>query len=178
MKSSGKIKDISKDFETNRILLTVELQEQIGREELSQIRAQDLLDITIEKHKKKRSNDANALLWACIRKLASAMRSDKWSIYLLMLKRYGKYTYVCVPPKAVDSLCNQWRETEVIGEIDINGRKAMQVLCYFGSSSYNTQEFSHLLDGVISEMQELGIETPQQEELRLAIEAREKRNNG
>lgn len=95
-----------------------------------------------------------------------------------MLKRYGKYTYVCVPPKAVVSLCNQWRETEVIGEIDINGRKAVQVLCYFGSSSYNTQEFSHLLDGVISEMQELGIETPQQEELRLAIEAREKRNNG
>jgi hypothetical protein len=45
-----------------------------------------LFDIT--EHREKRSKDANALLWACLGELAGALRSDKWTVYLQMLKRY------------------------------------------------------------------------------------------
>lgn len=100
--------------------------------------------------------------------------TDKWSIYLLMLKRYGKYTYICVKPNAVPAIKKQWRECEELGEIDINGEKAVQMLCYFGSSTYNTKEFSHLLDGVISEMDLIGLETPGEKELERAVEQWEK----
>ena len=68
----------------------------------------------------------------------------------------------------------QRRECEVIGEVDINGQKAVQMLCYFGSSTYDTKEFSRLLDGVISEMQEMGLETPTSEDMRRALEQWEK----
>ena len=132
-----------------------------------------VFDIT--EHKEKRSNNANRLLWECLGELAVALKSDKWSVYLLMLKRYGKYTYICIKPEAVEQMKKQWRESEVIDEdFNLNGQKAVQMLCYYGSSTYNTQEFSHLLDGVISEMQEMGIPTPAEKDLERAIAQWEK----
>ena len=111
-------------------------------------------------HKEKRSLNQNALLWECLGQMASALRADKWDVYLQMLKRYGTYTYICVKPKAVEAVKKQWREVEEIGKIDINGQESVQLLCYFGSSTMNGQEFSVLLDGVVSEMKEMGLPTP------------------
>lgn len=132
------------------------------------------LNLEIKQHRNHRSKDANALLWECIGRLAMALRADKWDIYLLMLKRYGQYTYIVVPPNAVDMVARQWRECEVIGDININGRDGVQMLCYYGSSTYNTKQFSILLDGVISEMKEIGLTAPTSEEMRRSIEEWEK----
>lgn len=133
------------------------------------------LNIEIKQFREGRSKDANALLWACIGEIAVALRTDKWSVYLLMLKRYGQYTYICVPPQAVDMVKRQWREVEEIGDIKINGRDAVQLLCYYGSSTYDTKQFSALLDGLISEMKEMGLKTPTSEEMRRSLEEWERR---
>lgn len=134
-----------------------------------------LFDIT--EHREKRSKDANALLWACLGELAGALRSDKWTVYLQMLKRYGQYTYICVKPKAVEAVKKQWRECEEIGRVDVGGQEAVQMLCYFGSSTYNSKEFSILLDGVISEMKEMGLDTPTDREFKRVIKQMEDREN-
>jgi hypothetical protein len=130
----------------------------------------------VKEYKEKRSLNANALLWRCLGEMASALHTDKWDVYLQMLKRYGTYTYICVKPKAVEAVKKQWRECEEIGHIDINGADSVQMLCYYGSSTMNTKEFSTLLDGVISEMEEMGIDTPEQRELDRAIENWGKQN--
>lgn len=124
----------------------------------------------LSEHKQKRSLNANALLWHCLGEIANALNTDKWEVYLQMLKRYGKYTYICVKPNVVDSVKKQWRECEVLGDIEINGQKAIQMLCYFGSSTYDSKEFSILLNGVISEMEEMGLATPESEELERIME--------
>lgn len=135
------------------------------------------LDVELKIHREKRSLNANRLLWNCLGEIAVALQTDKWNVYLMMLKRYGKYTYICVKPNVVESVKAQWRECEEIGEININGEKAVQLLCYFGSSTYDSKEFSVLLDGVISEMKEIGLETPSERELDMVIESW-KKNNG
>ena len=134
------------------------------------------LNLEIKQHRNHRSKDANALLWECIGRLAMALRADKWDIYLLMLKRYGQYTYIVVPPNAVEMVARQWRECEVIGDININGRDGVQMLCYYGSSTYDTKQFSVLLDGVISEMKEIGLTTPTSEDMRRSIEEWERQS--
>lgn len=128
------------------------------------------LDVEIKKHREKRSLNANGLLWKCLGEMAAVLNVDKWEVYLRMLKRYGAYTYVCVPPQAVEMLKKQWRECEEIGTININGRSATQLLCYYGSSTYNTKQFSVLLDGVISEMKEMGLEPPTSELMKATLE--------
>lgn len=132
------------------------------------------LAITLDKPKKRRSRDANAMLWACLGEIAADQGADKWDIYLLMLRRYGKYTYILVPEKAVEDVKKQWRECEVIGEVNVNGRKSIQMLCYFGSSMLDSKEFSRLLNGVVSEMSEMGLPTPPSREMREALERLEK----
>ena len=171
MRTTGRVSKLRKDG--GRFIVELELDHPQGLDGLTDC----LLDISIEKHRQRRSLNANALLWQCIGELAATMRADKWDIYLLMLKRYGRYTYVCIRPQALEMLKRQWRETEVIGEIDINGQKATQVLCYYGSSTYDTKDFSVLLDGVISEMKELGIPTPMPMEVKKSLEAWEKKNS-
>ena len=123
----------------------------------------------VKEHKDKRSNNANRLLWACLGRIAKALKTDSWSVYMQMLKRYGTFTYICVKPSAVEGVKRQWRECEEIGELTIKGKKAVQLLCYYGSSTYNTQEFSEFLESVMSEMEEMNIPTPREEEIERAL---------
>lgn len=121
-------------------------------------------------HREPKTNKQNRTIWHCFQKMARSMNTDKWSVYLLMLKRYGKFSYVIVHPSAVEAMKKQWRELEEVGEVDVNGRKGIQLLCYYGISTYNRKEFSDLLDGVISEMKEMELDPPTPEEVRIMIE--------
>jgi hypothetical protein len=170
MECIGKLKDVSRDWMTNQYNITFTVEPSVINS-IDSIKDCEKLSIKAVKYRKKRSLDANGLLWYCLGQIASSLQADKWDIYLQMLKRYGKYTYICVKPNMVDSVRSQWRETEVIGEVNINGSEAVQMLCYFGSSTLDTQEFSVLLDGVISEMREMGLETPTSREMQMALES-------
>ena len=176
MEWTGKVLSVSNDWLTGQTTITLSVNEKSALNEISKIKDLDKLKIKATKYREKRSLDANAMLWACLGEIAQSIRADKWEIYLQMLKRYGQYTYICVKPNMVDAVKAQWRESEVVGEININGQKAVQMLCYFGSSTYDTKQFSVLLDGVISEMAEMGLQTPPSEEMRRALEQWEKNN--
>ena len=171
---TGRFDSLTIDWKTKERQVIFTVNEQSAIESLVALQGIEKLSIKAVKHRERRSLDANALLWLCLGKIADALRSDKWEVYLQMLKRYGKFTYICVKPNVVDAVKAQWRECEVIGNVDINGQEAVQMLCYFGSSTFNTQEFSVLLDGVISEMREMGLETPASEDMRRALEQWEK----
>lgn len=156
------------DVATDKWLVTFEIEQQPT--DYDNLKDKHL-SLTVKQWREGRSLNANRLLWDCLGEIAEALRTDKWNVYLMMLKRYGKYTYICVKPNVVESVKAQWRECEEIGEININGEKAVQLLCYFGSSTYDTKEFSVLLDGVISEMKEMGLKAPSERELDKVIES-------
>ena len=174
MECIGKLKDVSRDWITNQYNITFTVDASVVNS-IDSIKDCEKLSIKAVKYRKKRSLDANALLWSCLGQIAASLQADKWDIYLQMLKRYGKYTYICVKPNMVDSVRSQWRECEVVGNVNINGTEAVQMLCYFGSSTYNTKEFSVLLDGVISEMHEMGLEVPPSTEMKRALEEWERK---
>lgn len=176
MEFTGRVQTVTKDMVSGKYLVTFTVNENSAIEEVKSIQDIEKLTIKAVKHRQRRSLDANALLWVCLGKIAETLRTDKWNVYLKMLRRYGQFTYVCVKPGMVEAVKTQWRECEEIGKIDINGQEAIQLLCYFGSHTYNTKEFSTLLDGVISEMKELGIQTPTTEEMRRSLEIWEAKN--
>lgn len=169
MQCTGYLVDVNRNWQNGKLRLTFEINEDVGAQidDLSNV---EKLNIKVVKHREKRSLDANKMLWACIGDIAGAVGADKWDIYLQVLRSYGKYTYIVVKENAVDAVKAQWRECEVIGDMIVNGQRAVQMLCYFGSSTYNTQEFSRLLNGVIYEMKEVGLEPPMSEDMRAALE--------
>jgi hypothetical protein len=178
MEFTGQIQNVSRDWQTGQYQITFTVNEAGAINEVNNIKDCEKLSIKAVKYRNRRSLDANALLWLCLGRIADALRTDKWQVYLRMLKRYGKFTYICVKPNVVDAVKTQWRECEVIGEVNINGQEAVQMLCYFGSSTFDTKEFSILLDGVISEMKEMGLEAPTSEEMERALEIWEAQKHG
>lgn len=158
MEFVGKIKDISKDYITGDINITFSTDQNI-LPEYEKLKDKDRLRVKAVQYRKRRSLNANSYLWVLLGKMADVLRADKWDIYLKMLKRYGKYTYIVVKPNVVDAVKKQWREVEELGPINLNGQEGIQLLCYFGSSTYDTQEMAVLIDGVVSECKDLEIET-------------------
>lgn len=174
MEFIGRFTNLVRDWRSNELQITFAVNESLTEAQIDEIKDVDKLVVKAEKWRKKRSLDANAMLWACLGQIAAVLNADKWEVYLQMLKRYGKFTYIVVKESAVEAMKRQWRECEVIGDVVVNGQKGVQMLCYFGSSTYNTKEFSTLLNGVISEMQEMGLQPPLPKDVQAAIERHEK----
>lgn len=113
--------------------------------------------VEIEPLKKKRSLDANSALWQMLTKMAEVLHTTKDELYLEMLDRYGVSTFIVVKPNAVDKVKQEWKTVREIGEVTINGKTGIQLQCFFGSSTYDSKEFSVLLDGVIQEAKEIDV---------------------
>ena len=63
-------------------------------------------------------------------------------------------------------MATEWRAVKVLGEITVGSMTGVQLQCYYGSHTYDTEEMSRLIDGVVTECRELGIETLPPDELK------------
>ncbi|MDI6721481.1 MAG: recombination protein NinB [Candidatus Aenigmarchaeota archaeon] len=117
------------------------------------------LSVEIKQHRQRRSLDANAYMWVLLSKMAAILKTTKDDLYIEMLDRYGIFTHIVVKPSVVDRVKEEWRTVRELGEITVNGKTGIQLMCYFGSSTYDTKEMSVLIDGIVSECKDLGIET-------------------
>lgn len=168
MKTQGRLTGIQVPFRSEKAVISLEVTADPADVERYKDKE---LDITIVRHSKKRGLAANAMLWACLGEIAAAARTDNWSAYLYMLERYGKYSTVLIKAEALPDLRRVWRETRVVGEREDG---MVEVLCFYGSSTYTTEEFSRLLDGVVSDMKELGLTPPPSREMQAALEELER----
>lgn len=168
MKTQGRLTGIQVPFRSEKAVISFEVTADPADVERYKDKE---LDITIVRHSKKRGLAANAMLWACLGEIAAAARTDNWSAYLYMLERYGKYSTVLIKAEALPDLRRVWRETRVVGEREDG---IVEVLCFYGSSTYTTEEFSRLLDGVVSDMKELGLTPPPSREMQAALEELER----
>lgn len=122
----------------------------------------------IERKRKKRSTDANALCWKLCTEIANVLRSDKDSIYIEMLKRYGQSDIVSVL-SAVD-VKGYFKYYEAFGKGYVKGKEFTHYKVYKGSSEYDTREMSILLDGIIDEAKTLDIDVISEREKSLLLQ--------
>ena len=171
MEFTGKLQNVSRDWKTGQWNITFTMNEASAINEVNNIQSCEKLSIKAVKHRNKRSLDANAYCWVILQKIAEVLHQDKWNIYLEMLGKYGVFTHIIVKPNVVDKVKEEWRTVKELGEVSVNGMTGIQLQCYFGSSTYNTKEMSVLIDGIVYEAKELGIETLPPDELeRMKIE--------
>lgn len=133
---------------------------EVDKDALEQIEGikEGLLVIEATKYKEKRSKDANAYFWVLADKIARKVKSDKWSIYLWLVSKYGVFIDLEVMSEAVeefkDKVQQDFRYIETIEEGAMT-----RLRCYYGTHTYNKQEMSEIIQGTISEAKELGIDT-------------------
>lgn len=117
----------------------------------------------IEEYKEKRSLNSNSYCWVLIGKIADILRTSKDEIYLIMLKKYGQSELVSVLSNI--NIEGYFKYYEVVGTSMLNNKEFTHYKVFKGSSKYDTREMSILIDGIVQEAKELGIETKSQEEI-------------
>lgn len=124
-------------------------------------------NLTINKWYKKRSLSANGYLWTLLTEIANRIGSSKEEVYEQMLDRYGQVLTDEEGNAYQVTLLKKQDISQMEGHYKLikSNDKFSAYLVLKGSSEYNSKEMATLLDGVISECKELGIETRPQEEI-------------
>ncbi len=115
------------------------------------------VDVTIKGLKHKRSKNANDYFWEIVGQMADKLRSTKEEIYFEQLKKYGQSITVTVK-EDVDLSRAGFKYYERIQDGLKNGVKFVAYRVFIGSSQYNTQEMSVLIDGTRQDAAEMGIQ--------------------
>lgn len=128
-----------------------------------------LYDVEIKLHREKRSLDANAYCWVLIGKISEKVGVQKTEIYRSAIKEVGgNYTVVCVQDKALNALCSGWVKNGLGWLTETTPSRiagCTNVLLYYGSSTYDTKQMSRLIDLIVQEAKQQGIETMTPREL-------------
>ncbi len=167
MQTTGIITDINIDYETqkSKISLLLDTKE---LDIVEKLKNEDKLNVELKKYRKKRSLNSNNYAWELITQIANVIRSNKEEVYLLMLKRYGQSQMISVLEDIdVSKFLKYYEEA---GESTLNGKNFKHYKVYTGSSEMDTKQMSILIDGIVSEAKELGIETKPQEEIDSLLE--------
>lgn len=128
------------------------------------------LSVEIKPYRARRSLDANSYCWVLIGKMADTLKTSKDEVYIEMLRRYGQREpkLLSVISEAVDMV---YRATLnhccEVGESELNGKQFKHLAILIGSSQYDTKSMATLIDGIVSECKEMGVEVMTPQELSL-----------
>ncbi len=132
-------------------------------------------ELTMDKVKQRRSNDANRYFWELVGKLSEKIGISPEEIYRAYIKDIGgNYEVVPIREDAVETWLSAWRskgigwQSEIIGDSKLRGY--VNVICYYGSSTYDTRQMSRLIELCIADCKEQGIETMTPSEIALMMQ--------
>ena len=139
------------------------------------------VSIEIRKTTKPRSLDANAFCWALCSDIGKAITPPvpKDEVYRKAIREVGEYEPLPIKAEAVETFQRRWAAkgtgwfAEVIDDSKLPGYKL--VFAYYGSSTYDTQAMSKLIDYLVDEAQQMEIPIParrEQEEMLKAWQAK------
>lgn len=154
-------------------IVSIELTNKTDLQALQGLVGVKLLDVTIKKHRKKRSLTANAYCWVLLDKLAEKLNTTKTELYKHAIKEVGKFEMIPIKSEAVETFISAWQGqglgniAERIRTSTMDGYEVIQA--YYGSSTFDSKEMARLIDYIVEECKAQGIETMSEEEIRRLV---------
>ena len=178
METTGRVKDISKDWKTGKYILTLTL-EHADDNGLNEISGLECLDISVKKHRIKRSLNANAYFHKLVSLIAQKINGNNIAVKNRLIREYGQYEYIdgMIPTYMMkaeyeDKILNrEGVHFQTVGYEHLEGQDYVKFAAMRGSHTYNTAEMSRLIDGTVQEAKELGIETLPPDQLERMIDS-------
>lgn len=157
-------------------IITLELNEnKPALEMVDELHNAEKISVKIDKFREKRSLDANRYLWKLCSLLADKLSDDgvphtKEEVYQMAIKAKGIYReqgelpvdFAKTSRTAWEMLGTGWITEQVDFEPD--GDRVV-VRYYYGSSTYTSKQLSRVLEWLIAECHQQGIETKSKEEV-------------
>lgn len=174
--------NVSKDFSPNILYkfeneianVNVEVIPKHSDEQFNGIIPQknsDIFQLELKRYRAKRSNDANSYMWVLCDELAKKIghNTTKEEIYRKAIREVGVFEVLPLKKEAVSRFIQTWQNNGVgwvcenMGKSKIAGY--INIVAYYGSSTYNTAEMSRLINYIVEEAKDMGIETLPPKEL-------------
>ena len=117
--------------------------------------------------KKKRSKDQNAYFWELLQELCEEMNLNVIEEYKKRVKELGICRQWQIDNENVPTFEKMWCDRGIAWfteKVEENGNKTT-INAYYGSSSYNSKQFSRLLDNLIQDCRSVGIQTLEDREI-------------
>ena len=167
LQTTGVITDISIDYNTSKPKISL-LLDTNNKDVIEGLKNENKLNIELKKYNKSRSLDSNAYAWVLLGELQDVLNVPKEEIYKDLIKHIGSYEVVPIKNEAVEKFRNAW-SSNGLGWITETTKSKLEgftnVLAYYGSSIYSVSEMSRLIDLIVQECKQLGIETKPKAEL-------------
>lgn len=134
----------------------------------AKIAGKDISEYKLKFWKPRKSKDANSYLWILCDKIAQKINVTKEDVYKKAVREVGVWFDEMRPTSQVKDYSAAWSSFGIAWFVEVlqeypNGWTAVR--SYKGSSLYDQQELSRLIDYVIDEAKALGIETMTPDEL-------------
>lgn len=174
-------------MEAGQLIVDIPMEQRGAVMKFLRTKKDKLYDMAIKEHRKKRSQDANAKLWAILGEMSTVLHIPPEEIYQGYIPDVGgNYWIVPVKAEAVGKISEDWcrghigRLADDMGPCmskDLQGFRNLKL--YRGSSEYDSATFSRLLELVMQDCRQIGIEVLSEREKSLLLEEiDEKRNQG
>lgn len=169
----------------NRLVATFEVDlKNLSTEELNALKcAKNALKIDIKELREQRSKNANAYFHKLVALIAGKMHIGNDECKVIMNLRYGTPAVdkagkevVVKMPESVD-IRQFYDYAQFIGDKTENGLKLCYYLFYKQTHTLDSKEMARLIDGVVGEAKELGIQTLDELELQGLIERWDNENS-
>lgn len=131
------------------------------------------ITVEIKKERKKRSLNANAMCWALCDQIGEVIGTTREAIYRQAVHETGPYVDVKVPIKRELEAREMWHRRGIgwiSDTLSHNGNNAY-IRMYFGSSVYNTEQMALLIDWLLDEAHDMGIQSYSDKERTEALNA-------
>lgn len=131
-------------------------------------------DMEVKQHREKRSKSANDFAWAMLEKLAIAIHSTKNEIYIQKIREVGPYKDFVLTEDQAKTFRVAWENlgigwpTEQV-DYDQDGDRLV-IRAYYGSSTYNTKQMSRLIDSIVQDCKDVGIDVLSERERSLLLD--------
>lgn len=131
------------------------------------------MTIEIKPEKDQRSLTANSYMWVVLQYLAMHYHTSKEELYIKYLREHGVFDYYGVLEEALPRLRTIYRIVENLGKFKTeDGKELVRVRVYPGTSTYDTQQFSFLMERILEDAKEIGFKPLADESLEQLLKMR------
>ena len=119
--------------------------------------------IKISVASRKRTHTQNSYMWVLLGEISKKISLPVKEVYRDYIRDYGVYKALPIKNEAVNDFVEKWEKggigwlCEVSRDSKINGYSL--VLAYFGSSTYTVEEMKNLIEPIVFDCNEMGINT-------------------
>lgn len=160
----GSIKDLTRNMDGS-YNLTITVKDDC-RPLVDQLK-DTAIDVEIKKHRNKRSLDANAFCWALCSDIGKALKPPvpKEEIYRNAIRGLGKHDLLLARADTVEAFSSSWSKNGTGWFVEIAGQSKLEpeyvwIYAYSGTSSYDSKEMAILIDGLVDDAEQMGLQIP------------------